>query len=493
MAAQQEETYTNPVYRHASPDPFVLKYGGEYWCYFTGLRPDGRAFGILHSTNLVRWREVGSALDPLPGELPCYWAPEVTYENGRFYMYYSVGDEERMTIRVAVAGRPNGPFVDSGHALTTEKFAIDPHVLIDEDGAHYLFYAVDFLDYERIGTGVVCARLADPFTLAGPGRPVVRALYDWQIYDPHREAKGGVRWHTVEGPFVLKHAGRYYMMFSGGNWQNQSYGVAYAVAEHLATPQEWRQIVDGRATLPILRSLPQVGVIGPGHNSVVRGLNNCELYCAYHRWQPETEERVLAIDRMGWEGERLRVYGPSTGPQPVPTSPAVAGFAGFVQRAGNWTVEGNAARLRAVDEFGDAALPLPAGDLVLELSLAVTAPAPGAARAAAGGDAVPAVTLSLEAGGQPVWAWTLEIGGPRAAIAADGVRKLTLPPAFDPSVLHLLRLELAGDRARLIVDHPSVLAWEGRLARPPTELHLRAAGGCASEWRGLAIAQRRGG
>ena len=66
--------------------------------------------------------------------------------------------------------------------------------------------------------------MVDLFTLAGRPRPVSRARYDWQIYDPQRAEKGGVRWHTIEGPFVLTRKGLFYQMCSGGNWQNPSYG-----------------------------------------------------------------------------------------------------------------------------------------------------------------------------------------------------------------------------------------------------------------------------
>ena len=41
----------------------------------------------------------------------------------------------------------------------------------------------------------------DPFTLKGDPNPVTRAQFDWQVYDPRVRRKGGVRWHTVEGPF----------------------------------------------------------------------------------------------------------------------------------------------------------------------------------------------------------------------------------------------------------------------------------------------------
>jgi len=37
-------------------------------------------------------------------------------------------------------------------------------------------------------------------------------------------------WHTLEGPFVRKHDGRYYCFYSGGRWETESYGVDYGVA-----------------------------------------------------------------------------------------------------------------------------------------------------------------------------------------------------------------------------------------------------------------------
>jgi GH43 family beta-xylosidase len=233
-------------------------------------------------------------------------------------MYYSVGNEENMQIRVATSRAPAGPFIDRGVRLTSEIFAIDAHVFTDEDGSRYLFYATDYLDHDRVGTGTAVDRMLDLFTLAGNSHPVTRACYDWQIFDPQRSAKGGIRWHTLEGPFVLKYQGRYYQLFSAGNWHNSSYGVAYGVTDDINTQNEWEQPVDGVHKLPLLRSIPDHGVIGPGHNSVVLGPNDQELYCVYHRWQSETNERVLAIDRMGWNEEGPEVYGPSFSPQPAP-------------------------------------------------------------------------------------------------------------------------------------------------------------------------------
>ncbi len=316
-----DDTYLNPVYRSSFPDPFVLKFRGEYFAYCTGVTDHG-VFQVLRSADLVHWQSLGAAMDPLPTGEPFYWAPEVNYHNGKFYLYYSVGNEALMHLRVAVADRPDGDFVDSGSRLTSQEFAIDAHVFRDDDGRWFMFYATDFLDHSHIGTGTVIDRMLDPYTLTGDPRPVTRAMYDWQVYDPQRKEKGGVRWHTIEGPCVLKRKGAYYEMFSGGNWQNPSYGVSFAVSDDIDRNVEWRQHADGDANHPILSTL-RGRVIGPGHNSVVRGPDNRELYCIYHQWVGD--ERVMAIDRLDFAGDdRLFLIGPTHTPQPAPDQPYIS-------------------------------------------------------------------------------------------------------------------------------------------------------------------------
>lgn len=311
--------YQNPTFPRSFPDPFVLKHDGEYFAYCTGQWDDGRVFGVLRSADLVDWTPVGGAMDELGEPQPFYWAPEVTYWNGTFYLYYSAGNETFMQLRVATSDRPDGGFRDAGVRLTKEDFAIDAHVFIDDDGQRYLFYATDFLEYSHIGTGVVVDRMVDWFTLAGEPRPVVRAKYDWQVYDPERMEKGGVRWHTVEGPFVLKRKGRYFMMFSGGNWQMPTYGVSFALTSDLSTPNEWLQFCDGQKVLPILRT-DEDHQVGPGHNSVIRGPNNRQLYCVYHYWHEGN--RVLAVNRMDFAGPRIFVESKPYLSKPVPLLPS---------------------------------------------------------------------------------------------------------------------------------------------------------------------------
>lgn len=313
-------SYSNPVLRRSFPDPFVLESCGRYYAYCTGIADDGLAVGMAYSDDLVEWQYHGGVLGQIDARPPLYWAPEVTYWNGRFYMYYSCGNEALMEIRVAVSEGPAGPFEDSGNRLTSEEFAIDPHVFVDDDGQRYLFYATDFLQHTHIGTGTVVDRMLSSFELEGHPVPVTRAAYDWQVYDPNRAEKGGVRWHTIEGPTVLKAKGTYIQMFSGGNWKNETYGVAYASSPQIVSRSEWKQSIDGATLMPILTTIPEK-VIGPGHNSVAIGPNGRELFCVYHSWVDG--ERMMSIDRMGIVGSRLFVSGPTTTPQPAPFRPSL--------------------------------------------------------------------------------------------------------------------------------------------------------------------------
>lgn len=491
--------YRNPVYSHSCPDPFVLKYLNEYWCYSTGYWHDGRCFGVLHSKDLVHWQDLGGAMEPLDRHEPCYWAPEVSYVNGRFLLYYSVGNEEQMQIRVAESRHPAGPFEDCGVRLTSEPFAIDPHVFVDDDGARWMFYATDFLDYAQIGTGTVCCRMVDEFTLAGQAQPVTRAQYAWQIYDPARKEKGGVRWHTVEGPYVLKRKGRYFQMFSSGNWKQPTYGVSYAVTDRLDLDREWEQVADGERILPILRTIPP-DIIGPGHNSVVRGPDNRQLYCVYHRWDAEQNQRVMAIDPLEIIGERIVVLGPSSTWQPGPFMPAVTDyfeapikacnssdeFGVWSIASGQWQMESGIIRQTSNDAASVARCVRSFPHFIAEISLRIE-PEQGNEHGAGviltGQEENTVMTFCLLP--REGMAQIASLSSHPDAMDEWEHQRLPLPPGFDCSAFHLLRVECNGLRIRILLDE-GVFHWEGRVGANASSIGLLTRNGTA-EFAGFAL------
>lgn len=316
--------YTNPVYSEYFADPFVWQHQGVYYAIGTGPAEAAgkvdeidkqRVFPLLQSDNLINWQFAGNALlrpDPALGDN--FWAPEVAYQNGLFYLYYSVGHEDKNhQLRVAISADPLGPYQDVGESLVdpqTCAFAIDPSPFRDDDGQWYLFYAQDFLDTEngvRAGTALVVDRLVTMTQLAGAARVVLRARQDWQRFLADRSMYGGTYdWHTLEGPCVRKHENRYYCFYSGGRWETDSYGVDYGVAEQVMGPYSDAGNESGPR---VLRSIPE-HVLGPGHNSIAVSFNQTE-YLVYHAWDTEMKARRICIDPLIWTPEGPRCPGPT--------------------------------------------------------------------------------------------------------------------------------------------------------------------------------------
>lgn len=348
MTIERNKTYVNPIWSHGFADPFVLKVRGRYFAYATDNEthpvPGSWVFPILTSIDLVTWHEVGKALPMLGPGYFSYWAPEVTVYNGKFYLYYAVHTEEfRGGIRVAVAERPEGPFVDSGHDLTSAHvpWAIDPHVYRDQDGQWYLYMTIEYLNDPTglVGSGNAVARLRDPFTLEGELTRVTPPSQPWELFEAKRASKGGIDWYTVEGPTVFKHRNRYYEMFSGGCYYRDNYAISYATSDTPMGPHgmqdaswhDWQgdQILRGTDVL-----------IGPGHNSIVIGPNNVEWYLAYHAWQQDMKERRPCLDRFYWEADGIWTPAPTHTPQPVPAMPTMRELFAGPELSSTWRVQG---------------------------------------------------------------------------------------------------------------------------------------------------------
>ncbi|HEX8290801.1 MAG TPA: glycoside hydrolase family 43 protein [Pyrinomonadaceae bacterium] len=322
-----QKTYTNPVYAGSMPDPFVLRHRGVYYAFGTTggeRKPDGRIFTLLRSDDLVNWRELGGALaEPTADRAYQFWAPEVAYDGGTFYLYYSMGgkEEEKFELRVATSRGPEGPYKDAGVKLLdceSNRFTIDAHPFQDTDGRWYLFYARNFPDTDggaHPGTALVVDRLAGMTKLAGECKVVLRARHPWTLYEANRRMEVYGRtfdWHTIEGAFVRKHAGRYYCFYSGSNWQTPHYGVDYAVADSVAGPYAGEG-----AEARVLKGVPGK-VRGPGHHSIVKGPDGRTDYFVYHAWDEAMKVRQLCIDRLDWTPQGPRLRGPTYTPQPVP-------------------------------------------------------------------------------------------------------------------------------------------------------------------------------
>ncbi len=325
-AAGAGHTYQNPVFAGDMPDPTVRKLGKYYYAAgTTGAKrmPDGRVFRWLRSKDLVNWEELGGALVPPTNSAGFhYWAPELTQNRGRFYLYYTFGQpaEERFSIRVGISDKPEGPYVDRGEVVTatqTNRFTIDPFPFRDSDGQWYLFYACNFPfanDGFHAGTGIMVDRLVNMTRLEGKPRVVVRAAHDWTLFEANRRMdvyNGTFDWHTIEGPCVFRRGKKIYCLYSGANWQTPRYGLDVVTA---ATPLG--PYAGAADSARVLHGIPDV-VRGPGHNSVVVGPDGKTQYVLYHAWDQKLKRRQLCLDKLDWTTDGPRCT-PTITAQPIP-------------------------------------------------------------------------------------------------------------------------------------------------------------------------------
>jgi beta-xylosidase len=84
--------------------------------------------------------------------------------------------------------------------------------------------------------------------------------------------------HLIEGPWVTRQQGRYWMFYAGNDFTSPAYGIGVAVADDLFGPYEKRPE-------PLLKSTREW--LAPGHASVAPGLDG-EPQLFFHAFHPET-------------------------------------------------------------------------------------------------------------------------------------------------------------------------------------------------------------
>ena len=82
--------------------------------------------------------------------------------------------------------------------------------------------------------------------------------------------------HLIEGPFVTRQQGRYWLFYAGNDFSTPAYGIGVAVADHPLGPYTKR----GE---PLLRSTREW--LAPGHASVAPGLDG-QPQLFFHAFHP---------------------------------------------------------------------------------------------------------------------------------------------------------------------------------------------------------------
>jgi len=285
------ETYRNPVIDQNLADPAVIFHEGTYYLYGTGEVDGDSGYRAYTSKDLVNWEQGPVVFQP--GQ-PHVWAPDVWRDpaSGRFWLYYTAD----RTVGVAEAAGPLGPFIIRRKLFDS---AIDAHLFQDDDGRLYLYFV------EVPGFRITVQPMAGPGEPSGEPKVILQPESDW-------ETRNG---RVTEGPWMIKHGGRYYLLYSGSGASTADYAVGYATSSSPTGP------FTRAAENPILHR--SEGLFGPGHGCAVRD-GRGQWWFVYHQKRTDRREwdRFISIDRLEFD-QQGRLGGRATrgSPQPAPVAP----------------------------------------------------------------------------------------------------------------------------------------------------------------------------
>lgn len=142
---------------------------------------------------------------------------------------------------------------------------------------------------EAMRTPIYAQRMAsDGAALVGEPSIVLANDLDWEG-------------HLIEGPWVTRQKGRYWLFYAGNDFSTPAYGIGVAVADHPLGPYV-------KQPEPLLRSTRTW--TAPGHASVAPGLDG-EPQLFFHAFHPGTGGynvfRALLTARLGFDDDGVTI------------------------------------------------------------------------------------------------------------------------------------------------------------------------------------------
>ncbi len=242
--------------RYCNPLPMVTAPGGNAAGDVTVIREQGRYYmyctggGAWISDDMLNWSFHRVANVPV--------APHVVKYNGSFYMCGNDGP-------LLKADNPLGPFTGIGEWKSLPDAAggwrgpFDMDIYIDDDNRPYLCFPGRGID----GIFVVPLDPNDLTKFAGLPRHLFAfdSNHVWERYGEMNEYTD-VAW--IEGPWMQKHNGTYYLQYSASGTQWKTYASGYYTAKSPLGPFTYAP------NNPLLRRTDGL-VTGAAHGSIVEG------------------------------------------------------------------------------------------------------------------------------------------------------------------------------------------------------------------------------
>jgi arabinan endo-1,5-alpha-L-arabinosidase len=287
-------------------DPFVvpIKHEGIYYLFgTTDANPwsgKGTGFDCYTSHDLREWTGPIPAFRP-PTEFWAttnFWAPEVHFFNGRYYMFASFkADKLYRGTQVLVSDVASGPYVPLTELPITppDWECLDGTLHVDISGNPWLVFCHEWV---QVHNGAMYAMRLSPDLKQAVGRPVFlfNASEGAWVRQPEWPEKGASRHfpdYVTDGPFLHRLAsGSLIMLWSSIGDKGYAMGIARSESADIAGP--WRQEAE-----------PLWAEDG-GHGMIFRTFDS-RLMLTFHRPNNTPEERpvFIEIEEVG-DGIRIK-------------------------------------------------------------------------------------------------------------------------------------------------------------------------------------------
>jgi len=294
-------------------DPVIAKYKDTYYVFCTGGGRGGSGvIPIRTSKDLQHWELAGYVFDKLPDwvkpELPKAgggaWAPDISFFNGKYHLYYSVSsfgvNESAIGLATNTTLDPKDPaykWEDQGMVVrsrTADDFnAIDPNIVIENNNTIWLNWGSFW--------GGIKMRRIDPAT----GK---LSLKDTTLYSLASRPRGQPKATppvvgAVEAPFIYKHGGYFYLFVSFDfccRGVKSDYNVVVGRAKNVTGPyvdRSGKPMTEGGGS-PVVPGR-SARWHGAGHQALFR--DGSTEYLLFHAYDPTTGRPGLQISTLVWE------------------------------------------------------------------------------------------------------------------------------------------------------------------------------------------------
>jgi arabinan endo-1,5-alpha-L-arabinosidase len=312
--AQQPQALTLNGDYPLTHDPSIGRQGNSYYVFATGFAPGGGQFAIRCSNNLTDWKRCGHVFDEIPAWIreasprtKELWAPDISYFNGAYHLYYAYSAFGVNTSGIALATNqtldpadPRYHWKDEGLVLRsteTDNFnAIDPNIVLDKAGRPWLSFGSFWsgIKMRRIdaATGKTDASDSTLYSLATRAKPADAA-----------PAKPGLPpdWEAIEAPFIVRHGGYYYLFVSFDlccRGTRSSYRTMVGRSRSVTGPYvdaSGKPMLDGGGSQLLTANTRW---LGPGGESVLQRPEGDII--VFHAYDAATGKPALQISTLTW-------------------------------------------------------------------------------------------------------------------------------------------------------------------------------------------------